>query len=365
MTGRGVPVVLVTGVCADTMDAATVGLQWDLPAAVVVQHRIDVESQQLHRSVSDVSGLLEREVTDLGHACVSCAVREDILPTLRRLADIGRWGAVIARLPVAAEALQVCRLLAHEQEPGLFVSAVVTALDGPAVVETLTGDQLLCEQGRHTSTADRRGVAETAAALVEYADIISVHGSARPDELALVRTLARPGAVVVGEQGLLPTSVLLDGVHDHASTEAWVDETRAAALSRHAGHGVVWRLDLRSDRPFHPQRLHEQLSAIGSGPHRSRGCFWLPSRPGQACAWDGAGGQVSVGALGDWRGRTPMVRLVVAGLEALTPPHERAAIETAFSRALLTDTELADRGAVWELARDGFEPWLGDIRTAA
>ena len=42
------------------MAASTMGLQWDLPDAVVVVHRIDVETQQLHRTISDVTGVLER-----------------------------------------------------------------------------------------------------------------------------------------------------------------------------------------------------------------------------------------------------------------------------------------------------------------
>ncbi|MEO6997395.1 MAG: hypothetical protein ABI112_04870 [Terracoccus sp.] len=61
--------------------------------------------------ISDVTGILEQESTDLAHACVGCAIREDLVPTLHRLADLERWGVTIARLPVAAEAQQVGRCL--------------------------------------------------------------------------------------------------------------------------------------------------------------------------------------------------------------------------------------------------------------
>ncbi|MEO6997394.1 MAG: hypothetical protein ABI112_04865 [Terracoccus sp.] len=70
--------------------------------------------------------------------------------------------------------------------------AVVAAPDGSSLLETLTGGALLCEQERHTGEDDRRGTAETACGLVEYADIISVHGpvDAAPDDL--VRSISRP-----------------------------------------------------------------------------------------------------------------------------------------------------------------------------
>ena len=49
------PVVLVTGVDADAMAATTVGLQFDLPFAVVLRHVLDVDAQRLTRVVSDMT----------------------------------------------------------------------------------------------------------------------------------------------------------------------------------------------------------------------------------------------------------------------------------------------------------------------
>ena len=88
------------------------GLPW------VVPQTIDVERQVLTRVVSDVMGLIEREEISLDHACVTCAVREDIIPTLERLAKTGRWTSIVACLPMAAEATQVCRILAMGAQQG-------------------------------------------------------------------------------------------------------------------------------------------------------------------------------------------------------------------------------------------------------
>ena len=122
----------------------------------------------------------------------------------------------------------------------------------------------------------------------------------------------------------------------------------------------VWRLDLRSDRPLHPGRLLTEIETIGGGPRRSRGCFWLPSRPGDVCVWDGAGGQVSIGHLSSWGLKDPLTRIVVTGLD-----DGAADIRAAFDACLLSDTEIAHRGTFWEVGEDGLEPWLGPIRRAA
>ena len=97
-----VPVILVSGVAESAMLSATISLQFGLPDAVMVRHIIDPERQLLTRVVSDLSGVIENEEINLAHACVACAIREDIVPTLERLAAQGRWGSIVACLPVAA-----------------------------------------------------------------------------------------------------------------------------------------------------------------------------------------------------------------------------------------------------------------------
>lgn len=358
---RRVPVILVSGIREDAMLSASISLQFGLPDPVAVRHTIDPVAQVLTRVVSDVRGVIEREEINLAHACVSCAIREDIVPTLERLAAQGQWGSIVACLPVAAEATQVCRVLAWapRNAPHVTIAAVVTALDGTTVAEDLLGEDLLDERGLATSEDDRRGVAEVASAMVEYADVISLTQAPDPDEHALLNALARPRMPIVTDPSLLDASALVVGVHRHHIIEAWVAEVRRGPLPPLAASGV-WRLDLISDRPFHPIRFHDELATLGGGPRRSRGCFWLPTRPDRICVWDAAGGQASVGSTQNWGRDKPLTRITVIGLD-----DDAEEIIQAFDRCLLTDDELATHGRVWDESWDGLEPWLGPIEHVA
>ena len=360
------PVVLVTGVHDLAMETATLGLQLDAPRGVVVRHRLDVDAQRLTRTVSDVTGVLETHHHDLDHACVSCALREDIIPTIERLAADGRWDTVIAHLPVAAEALQVCRVVEtyRDAAPHVRVAAVVAALAGDRVVGDLLGADLLHERALHTSEDDTRGVAETLGAVVEYADVVLTTGRPSPAGLELLRTLARPGVPVVTDPSALEVAPLVAGVHDHQATERWVDVVRRGPLPE-ADDEHVWTLDLRTDRPFHPGRLLDSIEAVGGGPRRSRGCFWLPSRPGDVCAWDGAGGQLSIGAARPWGLTDHLTRIVVHGLRAGQLSSDPEEVRAAFDACLLSDAEARTSGTFWDVDDDGLEPRLGPVREVA
>lgn len=358
---RKVPVILISGIAQEPMASAAISLQWDLPQAVSVHHVVDPEREVLWRIVSDAGGVIERTEIDVEHACVSCAIREDVVPTLERLGADGRWETIIAQLPITAEAVQVCRVIgwAPANVPHIKIAASVVALSTDHLLDDLLGDDLINERDLPVRADDSRGVAEVTCAMVEYADVVATGDELDDGERDVLAALARPRVPVVESFSQIDAAQLGGGVHHHPHSEAWVADVRRYELP---GQSLTeaWVLDFESDRPFHPDRLNEAIATLGGGPRRSRGCFWLPSRPGQICVWDGAGGQLSVGSTDTWGTQTRLTRITVVGLD-----DGRDDLERAFASCILTDAEMAERGPYWEVAEDSFEAWLGPIRRVA
>lgn len=351
-----VPVILISGIDSEQMAALTIALQWDLPDAVVVHHDVAIDREILTRTVSDRRGLIQRREITVAHACVSCAIRGDVVPTLERLAARGQWGAIIAQLPETAAAAQVCRAVGYDPKaaPHVRISAVLMAVDGHTVVDDLLGDDLLIERGLPVRDDDERGVGETAAAMVEYADVV-VAGGLSGQARDLLEALMRPGAELLESAAAVGVDSLLDGLHHHDTSEDWAHVVRREPLPEREAD-AVWQLDFSSDRPFHPERLRQRIEDLGRGRRRSRGCFWLPTRPNQVCQWDGAGGMVSIGVADDWPEEGQLTRIVVVGTD-----DGRTDLADAFADCLLTDQELAERGRYWDVNTDGLEPWLGPV----
>jgi G3E family GTPase len=355
------PLVVVTGVDPTAIDAAMLSLSWDLPQAVAVRHVIDPESQVLTRTVSHAGGIVEREDITLEHACVSCALREDILPTLERVARDRRWSTIVAALPSGTEADQLGNILTTNSRLARHIrlSTIVAAIGGEHVVHDLLADDLLRECGWHTNPWDDRGVGEIACAQVEYADLVVVDREPTSQARDLLRALARPEVAVVSGFDQLDGTALLAHRHQHKRANAWCSPALEAELPP-LGESQAWRLDLTSDRAFHPERFLDQIERLGTGEHRSRGCFWVPTRPGVALEWSGAGGQLSIGSYSSWGRSTPLTRLIFTGVG--TAPIDLAA---AFDELLLTPEEFRRDRHSWAVLEDGLEPWLGDIRDVA
>ena len=358
------PLIVVTGVDPAALDSAMVSLGWDLPDAVLVRHRIDPHGQVLTRTVSDASGLLETEHVQLEHACTSCALREDIVPTLDRLAHDGRWKTIVSALPTGTEADQLTHVIARDTRLArrLKIASVITALGAADVPLDLLGDDLLRERDAHTGPDDDRGVGEVACAQIERADVIVVDhdpGPARETVRDLLCALARHDAEVLIGVEKLDAPRVAAAKHSPLVSRGWADPPLDSPPATLVG-GRAWRLDLCSPRAFHHERLLEDIESLGGGSFRSRGCFWVPTRPDDMLEWAGSGGQLSIGAWSPWGRRTPQTRLLITGLG--TPPPQ---LREAFSSLLLTPGESSLPASYWKTLEDGLEPWLGDIRDAA
>jgi G3E family GTPase len=372
---RGIiPVSVLAGSDTVLRDSALFGLLMDAPGVVAVRH--DIHADHLRRVVLDATGVIEDVLVPLEHACLSCAVREDAVPTIARLAHDGRWDHVLLALPVSAEPLPAARALAAAAVPGgalahTRVATSFTLVDLGTLQQDLFGDATLVERGLELTADDERSVGEALAAQIEQADLVVGCGS---DPLSattsgLLDRLRGAGTRRVEGLHALSAADLAAATHSPAHAERRAHPLGARVST---GPGAVpgdrsWTLELRSPLPFHPERLLDGIEELSSGGLRARGVFHVADRPGLACLWDGAGGQLAVADLGPWSevcaGTTPHTRIVVVGVADdrgtdVGLQDDRQRLREAFHAALCTPEEVA-AGVEWLWREDHLAPWLG------
>lgn len=376
MHPRQQPIALTVLVAVDPVlrDAASAALTLGSLDVAVIRHDLDADADAdghtLRRVVIDASGVVEDVTVELEHACASCSVREDAIPTLARLAASGRWTSLILALPVSAEPLPASRALAPHTQRGealdaLRLTATVAVVDLDTLEDDLLGDDLVDERGVALTPDDERPLGEALAAQLEQVDVVVTTGDSPTGAGLADRLRARDSRRLRGIHELSAED-LVACRHDTVAAER-----RAHPLGARNPHGsssdphdLSWSLLLSSERPFHPERLLEQIEPLGTSPVRSRGVFHVPDRPDSICLWDGAGGALCVADLGTWDEvaghHQPLTRILIVGAGAADDSREvRGRLINAFDEALTTRVEIADGGAAWLGTPDLLEPWLG------
>jgi G3E family GTPase len=305
------PVAIVAGLHADARRAAVEEILRTVPGSVVLHHDLtSAVDSAVHRTVRAADGLLGSGDAPLVNDCACCALREDLVPELLRLAEGGRHRLAVVELWDSVEPQAMAAVIAAAGAP-LALTGVATAVDPALVLPYLSNGDDLADVGLAAAPTDQRTVADTFARQLEYPTVIALaedssgaEGVEAADDAdhALLAQLT-PGARKVHLAGGGLRAALLAGF-DVAAAAARLHPACALLPQECDEHGVstfVWR----RTRPFHPQRLYAALEDLTCAAARSRGRFWLADRPDTLLSWDAAGGALCVESAGPWLAALP------------------------------------------------------------
>jgi G3E family GTPase len=392
--GRAELIVLsggVTPVAARAADRVVDRVRAEHPRTAVLTHDLDEVGQGVVTRRLRLDGEERVTVLELAHGCVSCTLREDVLPLLRALGRHPGVDRIVLRLDPALEPELVCTAILGVLVDGAPVTdavdlrGVVTVLDESTWLDDATGEAELDERGLADLPGDERTLAQLVVAQAECADLIVHAGDAEPWVRArTTAVLARlaPLAERV-PAGQLDRRLLLERLPLGARRGR--PESPHAPLLRGQppleDSAGVRLLVFTARRPFHPQRLHDAIDALLDGVVRSRGRVWLATRPSAVLWLESAGGGLQVGYAGDWLtagdadawAEADAERHAQAALRwhsrwgdraqdlaVLVHDADPAAIEAELTAALLDDAELAGGEQAWRSLPDPFGFWHED-----
>lgn len=190
-----------------------------------------------------------------------------------------------------------------------------------SVVDTVTlaqdhdlGRTILPAASRHLA-AGRRGIENLLAEQIMFASriLLSKMDRVTGDTLRAVAQAIHPINPLADVMGMQWGNIRLADVlamppYDHARVAALgaelTDWDRQHATSSMSG-AEVYRLGsivIADPRPFHPQRLWQVYHHhLGTGIHRSKGFFWLPSRDRLQLLWNQTAGSIGLEIVNYWR----------------------------------------------------------------
>ncbi|MFJ7155119.1 CobW family GTP-binding protein [Streptomyces sp. NPDC101118] len=379
---RRLPVVIVGGLHSAARTQVVEGLLRAVPGSVALHHDLAAAAGgTVRRTLRDASGEQASAEAPLVNDCACCALREDLVPELVRLADAGLTRLAVVELWDSVEPRAMAEVVAAHAGDRLALGNVVTAVDTALLLPCLGNGDDLADAGLAAAATDRRTVADTFARQLEYAPVLAVvegEGADDVDRALLAQLHPTALRVPAGTPELAALAVAGFDVEAAAARQ----HPACALLPQEADGSGVGTLVWRRRRPFHPERLYAALEDLTCAAARSRGRFWLADRPDTLLAWDAAGGALCVEGAGPWLASlpgaawdlVPPVRRAAASLDwdpvhgdrcqhlvFTSPALDRDGLARLLDSCLLTDDEYAAGPEGWKALSRAFDGLLDPV----
>ena len=336
----------------------------------------------------------EEKLVEMSNGCICCTLREDLLEEVTKLAKEGRFDYLVIESTGISEPLPVAETFTFADEDGVSLSDVadldtmVTVVDAVNFLRDYDEAKYLQDTGESLGEEDERSVADLLVDQVEFADVILISkiDLASPTDVerltAILKTLNTHAKIVPIAHGQVSVDEVLNtGSFDFERAQqapGWLKEMRGEHVPETEEYGIG-SFSYEARRPFHPKKFHQFLHSTDKYGKliRSKGYFWLASRPEFAGQWSQAGGIARYGFAGMFWKAIPKVnwptdKEYLASIEKVwVEPFgdmrqelvfigqglDQRSMTQALDDCLLSEDEVLRGKAYWATMQDPFPEW--------
>ena len=362
--------------------------------AVIVNDmsEINIDSAVVQNEVS--LNRSEEKLVEMSNGCICCTLREDLLEEVNTLAKAGRFDYLVIESTGISEPLPVAETFTFADEDGVSLSDVadldtmVTVVDAVNFLKDYEEAKYLQDTQESLGDEDERSVADLLVDQVEFADVILVSKTdLAPSEdvsrlEAILKTLNTHAQIIPIANGNVDVdAVLSTGRFDFERAQqapGWLAEMRGEHVPETEEYGIS-SFSYQARRPFHPEKFFAFLHGTERYGKllRSKGYFWLATRPEFAGQWSQAGGIARYGFGGMFwsavpRSRWPDDPEYLASIEKsweepfgdmrqelvfIGQGLDESSVRAALDNCLLNDEEMFAGRQFWESLPDPFPVW--------
>ena len=336
----------------------------------------------------------EEQLIEMSNGCICCTLREDLLLEVNKLSKQGRFDYLLIESTGISEPLPVAETFTFEDEDGISLSDVakldtmVTVVDASNFIKDFDEAKYLQETGESLGEEDERSVADLLIDQVEFSDVLLisktdlVEASELERLIAILKTLNTHARIIPISHGEVNINdVLNTGLFnfDRArQAPGWLKEMRGEHVPETEEYGIG-SFSYIARRPFHPEKFYQFIHNTTSFGKllRSKGYFWLASRPDYAGQWSQAGGIARYGFAGlfwksvpkeEWPTNEVYLSAIMKNwvepygdmrqeLVFIGQNLDHEAMTRALDDCLLSEMELAKGKEYWTTLSDPFPAW--------
>ncbi|WP_096739331.1 zinc metallochaperone GTPase ZigA [Pseudoalteromonas atlantica] len=255
------------------------------------------------------------KLVEMSNGCICCTLREDLLVEVGKLAKDGRFDYLVIESTGISEPLPVAETFTFADENGISLGDVatldtmVTVVDAVNFLTDYEQANDLQDTGESLGEDDERSVADLLIDQVEFADVILISKTDLVTNeqlnklIAILNTLNTQAKMIPISNGNININEVLNtGLFNFARAQqapGWLKEMRGEHIPETEEYGIS-SFNYKARRPFNPEKFYhflhntEQFGKL----IRSKGYFWLATRPLFCAQWSQAGGIAHYGFAG-------------------------------------------------------------------
>ena len=288
-----------------------------MKAAVIVNDMSEVNVDADLVKNENTLSRTEEKVVEMRNGCICCTLREDLMIEVEKLAKAQKFDYLIIESTGISEPIPVAQTFSFESEDGSidlsrfsYVDTMVTVVDAFNFLKDFSSPQYLKDRNLTDIEGDERTIVNLLTDQVEFANVILLNKTDMVTESDL-RNLYDIINKLNPDARIIPTNhskvnlqeVINTGLFDFEKAESsagWIKELENEHIPETEEYGIG-SFVYRRKKPFHPNRFLDFIQhTFPKNIIRSKGLFWIASRPDQALVWSSAGGSLKTDPAGVW-----------------------------------------------------------------
>ncbi len=293
-----------------------------LKVAVIVNDMSEVNIDEKLVANGAKLSRTEEKLVEMSNGCICCTLREDLMIEVEKLAKMNKFDYLLIESTGISEPIPVAQTFSFATGDELYdltqfskLDTMVTVVDAFNFFKDFGSADTVIDRDMTDDEADDRSIVNLLTDQVEFANVIILNKAdlVTDDQIGMLeKTLYKlnPTAKLIRttHSKVNPKEILNTGLFDYEEAEqsqGWQKELQLAqkgiAHSPETEEYGIGSFVYRNARPMHPQRFLDYVSrSFPTTVIRSKGIFWLASRPDQGILWSQAGGSLKAEVYGRW-----------------------------------------------------------------
>ncbi|MFC0180539.1 GTP-binding protein [Thorsellia kenyensis] len=289
-----------------------------LKVALIVNDmsEINIDAQLLDSSQVELSQT-EEKMVEMSNGCICCTLREDLLEQVKELANENKYDYLLIESTGIAEPMPIAATFDFRDENGFsladytYIDTMVTVVDCANFLTQYQSTQYLTDLPENLGEEDERALVDLLVEQIEFANVIILNKldliteEAKQQVTAIIKGLNHKAKLIEAIHSVVPLNEILN-THLFNIEEAQENPLWVQALNHHEDHipetqeyGIT-HFVYRARAPFCPKKLSQFFEQEWSGVLRSKGFFWLATRPDYVGELSQAGAFLTHQGMGTW-----------------------------------------------------------------